>query len=181
MALTEEFIRKCTEDEALYRALADELERRIAPELSWDKDGHVERMRACPVGLRAMAAVHPLDVEMALGDLGSYFINWLHRPHCEETLAGLRELEIAEAAEIFGQAYAVALPHWATLEYLRKGDANEFGDWYGGSDLEKALEPLNDRMWEFCDRTKSGLLSYWVPYARKYPERVVSDGPVRHS
>jgi hypothetical protein len=177
MALTEEFIRACADDEALYRALADELERRIAPELAWDKDGHVERMRACPVGLRAMAAVHPLDVSMALDDLGWHFGNWHHRPHCEETLRGLRELEIPEAADIFAEAYALVQPHWDTLGAVLKSETEVFADWYRDSGLEKALDPLNKRMWEFCKRTELGLLSYWVPYARKHPERVVDGGP----
>src|SRR5262245_48928071 len=103
MALTEAFIRACTDDEALFAALSAELRRRVSSDWAWEDvdeefESHVERMRACPVGLRAMAAVHPLDVSMALDDLGWHFANWHYRPHCEETLRGLRELEIPEAA-----------------------------------------------------------------------------------
>ena len=170
VALTEEFIRTCTDDEALFDALSQEVQRRVPGELAWDHDGYVARMRACPAGLRAMAAVHPLDMSMALSDLGYHFVNWHHRPHNEETLTGLRELEIPEAAEIFEQACAVVQPQWDTIGQLH----DEFEDWYARSDLRRALDPLNGRMWNLCKRTKLGLLSYWVPYARKYPGRVVA-------
>jgi hypothetical protein len=173
MALTEDFIRACTDDKALFSALSEELGRRVPGEMAWDRSGHIARMRACPVGLRAMAAVHPLDLSMALDDLGYHFVNWHYRPHCEETLAGLRELEIPEAADIFETAYALAQPYWDTIGTLD----DDFVDWYQDSDLRKALAPLNDRMWALCKRTEAGLLSYWVPYARKYPGRVVGDAP----
>jgi hypothetical protein len=52
---------------------------------------------------------------------------------------------------------------------------DDFGDWYWESDLKKSLDPLNTRLWAFCHLTKLGLLSYWVPYARKYPWKVVQD------
>jgi hypothetical protein len=172
VALTEDFIRTCADDEALYQALSAELQQRVPGEIAWDRDGHVARMRACPVGLRAMAAVHPLDLSMAFSDLGYHFVNWHYRPHCEETLLGLRELEIPEAAEIFEQACAVVQPHWDTIGDLH----DEFEDWYETSDLRKALGPLNERLWSLCRRMPIGLLSSWVPYARKYPGRVL-DSP----
>jgi len=46
MALTEAFIRECADDEALFRALAEELSERIPRELEWDTEGHLARMRA---------------------------------------------------------------------------------------------------------------------------------------
>jgi hypothetical protein len=57
MAVTETFIRACVDDEALFRALADELSRRVPRELEWDTEGDVARMRALPPGLRAMIAI----------------------------------------------------------------------------------------------------------------------------
>jgi hypothetical protein len=173
MALTETFIRDCADDDALFRALADELSRRVPRELEWDTEGHLARMRALPPGLRAMIAIYQLDVSMTLDDLGWHFGNWPDRALRAETLQGLKELEAHEAAEIFAAACALAEPYWDTIVELRKGSFDEFADWYRNSDLDKALQPLNDRMWAFCGRTKSGLLTYWVAYARKYPERVV--------
>jgi hypothetical protein len=119
VTLTEQFIRACADDEVMFSALSAELRRRVASEFAWDDvdeefESHVARIRACPVGLRAMAAVHPLDVSMTLDDLGWHFANWHYRPHCDETLRRLRELEITEAADIFAKAYALAQPHTGT-------------------------------------------------------------------
>src|SRR5262249_7588689 len=97
MSLAEEVIRMCTDGQALSAVLSADLTRRVESEYEWDRESfedYVARIRACPVGLRAMAAVHPLDVSMTLDDLGWHFANWHYRPHCEETLRGLRELEI---------------------------------------------------------------------------------------
>jgi len=174
MPLTQQFIRQCSDDEALFKALSAELCRRMPPELEWDRDDLMARMRACPPGLRAMAAVYQLDVSMTLDDFGWHFGNWHHRAYCEETLRGLRELGAHEAAEIFQAAYALVQPYWDRIGELLQQDFDEFAKWYRGSDLEKALDPLNRRMWDFCKRTKFGLLDYWVPYARKYPGKVAS-------
>ena len=50
---------------------------------------------------------------------------------------------------------------------------DSFADWYGTSELEATLMPLNLRWWEICNSDNDGLFRYWVTYARKYPERVV--------
>src|SRR6266702_1383528 len=114
MALTEERIRACASDEELFKVLSGELHRRLPDEEGDDLGPFVERLRRLPRGLRAMAAIYQLDVSMALDDLGWHFANWHHRPHCEETLRGLRELEAHEAVEIFSSAYALAQPYWDT-------------------------------------------------------------------
>ena len=112
MALTEEQIRDCTSDEELFQALSAELHRRLPDGEGDDLDLFVERLRALPKGLRAMAAIYQLDVSMALDDLGWHFANWHHRPYCDETLRGLQELEAHEPAEIFSEAYELAQSYW---------------------------------------------------------------------
>ena len=171
MALTEEHMRACKSDDELFRALSDELKRRLPPEE--DLDALVARLRGLPKGLRAMAAIYQLDVSMALDDLGWHFANWHHRPYHAETLRGLKELEAHGAAEIFSSAYALAQPYWDTIGELLAQDFDRFVEWYRGSGLETALDPLNERMWDLC-KPKYGLMDYWLSYARKYPEKVVS-------
>jgi hypothetical protein len=173
MALTEERIRACASDEELFQALSAELHRRLPDGEGDDLDRFVERLRGLPKGLRAMAAIYQLDVSMALDDLGWHFANWHHRPYCVETLRGLRELEAHEAAEIFSRAYDLAQPYWDTIGELLAQDFQQFVDWYDESALELALDPLNRRMWDLCG-PDYGLMAYWLPYARKYPEKVVS-------
>ncbi len=177
MALTEARINACADDEALFTLLSEELKSRLPGGGGDDLDAFLARLRVLPTGLRAMAAVYQLDVSMALDDLGWHFGNWHHRGYCDETLWALRELEAEEAADIFEQAYALAQRHWDTIgERLAAfGDFDDFVEWYSGSDLEKALEPLNERMWNLCERAdirNEGLLRYWARYARKYPHKV---------
>jgi hypothetical protein len=110
---------------------------------------------------------------MALDDLGWHFANWHHRPYCEETLRGLQEVEAHEPAEIFSNAYTLVQPYWSTIGELLAQGFDKFVDWYPDSELEKILDPLNRRMWDLCAPTY-GLMAYWLTYARKYPEKVVS-------
>jgi hypothetical protein len=174
MALTEENIRSCSSDEELFRSLSQELSRRL-PDEERDLDAFVERVRALPKGLRAMAAIYQLDVSMTLDDLGWHFANWHHRPYCDETLRGLRELEAQEAAEIFSSPYVLAQPHWEKIGQLLSENFDAFVEWYSRSELQRSLDPLNERMWDLCEAIgKLGLMTYWLIYARRYPENVVS-------
>jgi hypothetical protein len=173
MALTEDRIRACASDEELFKALSGELRRRLPDEEDEDLGQYVERLRRLPKGLRAMAAIYQLDVSLSLDDLGWHFANWHHRGYCDETLHGLRELEAHEAAEIFSSAYALAQRYWDRIGELLAQDFDAFTRWYSGSELETALGPLNTRMWSLC-KPQYGLMAYWLSYARKYPENLVS-------
>ncbi|HEY2922224.1 MAG TPA: hypothetical protein VGK77_24865 [Candidatus Binatia bacterium] len=103
---------------------------------------------------------------MTTDDLGWHFGNWHSIPLAEETAAGLDELEAPELAALFRQAFRLAQEYWVEL-----GDKN-WADWYHGSALEKAVEPLNKQAWSLLDGKWNGIFSYWVTYARRYPERV---------
>jgi hypothetical protein len=42
--------------------------------------------------------------------------------------------------------------------------------------LEAQLAPLNDKFWEpFFAKPRRGIINLWVPYARKHPERLVTE------
>lgn len=175
MSLTEARIAECENDEDLFELLSEELRWRLSAVKDESLEAFVARLRKLPTGLHAMAAIHELDVSIALDDLGWHFANWHHRPYCEETLWALRELEAHEEARIFEHAYALAQPYWERIGDLLADDFDTFTEWYRGSALDKALQPLNERMWELCkSRTglEAGLLNYWVRYARKYPHKV---------
>ena len=176
MALAELQIVECADDDALFKLLSAELQRRLPEGEGDDLDVFLEKIRAMPVGLRAMAAMYQLDVSLALDDLGWHFANWLYRPYCEETLWALRELEGFEAAEIFGEALKVSQPWWPKLQALRDVSFDSFVKWYPDSDYEKATIPLTRRMWTLCEGSDGkfeGLLKLWPAYARKYPHKVV--------
>jgi hypothetical protein len=166
--LTLETIRSSS-DEELFALLGKELEARI-PARRGSRE-FVAQIRTLPAGLRAMAATYELDVSLTMDDLGSHFGNW-HDPNLgEETRLGLEELGAAELADVFKEAFRLAVRYWHEL------GARNWGQWYHGSPLEKAMAPLNERAWSILKGKKNGIFSYWVEYAREYPERVGVAGP----
>lgn len=156
------------DDNALFDLLSGELDSRLSAASDDVNALHCELLKL-PIGLRAMGAVHPLDFSMALEDLGRHFGRWPSQPLADETLAGLRLLGAAEAAEIFEVALSIAREHWAFI------CSGEFFDSYDDSDVAKAFDPLNKRLWAILGYDGSrgkNLLEYWVPYARSCPENV---------
>jgi hypothetical protein len=161
-------ITSAPDDDALFKLLSAELDSRLGP-VSGDMEALHRELLRLPRGLRAMGATHPLDVSMALDDLGWHFGNWPSQPLAKETLEGLKELGAAEAAEIFESALSHALANWS---FVCSGD---FSDKYHGSTLEQTLEPLNWRLWKllgYDGGPGKNLLAYWAPYARAHPDRV---------
>lgn len=174
--LTQAAIRSARADSDLLKLLFAQLNESAPPSLHEDLDQFVEAVQRLPVGLRAMASTFQLDVSMALDDLGWHFGNWFHEGYNEETSRGLKELEAHEVAEVFDQAYAIALQHWDELDRALDGELEEFVEWYRNSRLLRELEPLNERMWELLKSeepgAEPGIFRFWVAYARKHPERV---------
>jgi len=113
-----------------------------------------------------MAATYELDVSLALNDLGWHFGNWHDVALAEETAAGLEELGATELAGLSRQTFGLAQQYWSEL-----GAAN-WSEWYHGSPLEKALEPLNEQAWSLLQEKWNGIFSYWVAYTRLQPERM---------
>ena len=167
--MTREALEAVADDGDLLDLLARELSQRIPPTLRQDTDEFIDHLRTLPVGLRAMAASYDLDVSMTLDDFGYHFANHHHRGLAEETLLALRELGATWEAEIFEVALFHAVQHWTLLG---QGD---FSSVYYGSALHEALKPLDDQFLNLS-RAQCGdsstILTYWVPYARRHPDRV---------
>ena len=113
-----------------------------------------------------MAATYELDVSLALDDLGWHFGNWHDAELAEETCRGLEELGATDLKGIFKEAFQMAVRYWGQL------GAGDWAQWYHGSSLEKAMGPLNEKAWSILNTKKKGILSYWVDYARRHPERL---------
>jgi hypothetical protein len=169
VALTEAQIREASTHDALLNLIFSDLQLRL-PDRRPHLDGYLERARRIPVGLRAMAATFELDVSLTLDDAAWHFSNWYHRGYTEETLWGLWELEAFEYAELFGRVYDIALTYWDKIGAALGTD--NFGDWYHGSELEKATMPLTSRMWDLQEIDK-GIFGCWTKYARQYPHRLI--------
>jgi len=161
--LTPEQINASSDDE-LYSLLAGQLEARISAERSSPE--FLTQIRQLPVGLRAMAATYEFDVSLALDDVGWHFGNWHSRELADETARGLEELGAVKLARIFRDGFRIAQEYWTEL-----GSEN-WMDWYHGSDLEQAVDPLSKEAWSILKGKKAGIFDYWVEYARRYPERV---------
>jgi hypothetical protein len=149
-------------DEEVIDLIGGELDRRLPGDMHDELDRYVAALPSLPVGLRSMAATYQLDVSITLDDLGWHFGNWHHHGYARETIAGLGVLGPPRAAEIFGAAYRAALQHWDRL------GEEDWMEWYHGSELEKAVEPLNGEMWSLLD-DEWRIMGWWVKYARAHP------------
>jgi hypothetical protein len=155
-------------DDELFKLLGTELQHRISTKHGSPE--FVAEIQRLPIGLRAMAATYELDVSLALDDLGWHFGNWHDEELAEETARGLEVLGASELARIFREALRFALQYWSEL------GAEGGAQWYHGSPLETAVDPLNKQAWQFLDKHKNGIFHYWVDYARKHPDGVGAAG-----
>ena len=159
-------------NEQVLERLAHELETRIVASRT-DVPAFLVEIRQLPPGLRAMAATYELDVSITLDDLAWHFRNWYDHELAQETLRGLRELEAAEPADLFQEAYRLVSARWAEFGRYAKAEPAEYNAWAKSSGLQGAIDPLNDRMCALANQQEpEGLVGYWVAYARKYPERI---------
>jgi hypothetical protein len=108
-------------------------------------------------GLRAMAATHELDVHLANGGLGTYFLEERNEANIRECEAGLRELGMEALAEHFREAEALVREHLAA---------------------DPEFDGELDRLWDLTDRiddmepqvSDSPIYGAWVRYAKAHPE-----------
>lgn len=173
MALTVEWIRAAEDDEALFNLLSGELERLLPREIQWDRDLYHQTLADLPGGLRAMAGIHFFSVSMSCDSLAWHFGNQNDERDLQETLNGLRELELPEIADMFEQMWEFMKPH---IEALQSGDygGKDFTDWLVAIGAEDFADKKDDFIWAYCAKVPDlGLLQSWPIYARKYPERCV--------
>lgn len=173
MALTVEQIDAAESDQAMVDLLSAELQRLLPEEVQEDRDRYHQKIATLPPGLRAMAGMHFFDVSMTMDDLAWHFGNQNDERDLQETLNGLRELELNEVADRFEKAWKILEPHFNAF---RDGTvkAENFYDWSENIGAQQQIEPMNDFIWDFCKASGDlGLLSSWPTYARRYPERCV--------
>ena len=173
--LTVEAILDCESSEVLTALLGQELSRRIPPEIVTLED-LVKVMSRLPVGLRAMAATHKLDVSLALDSLLEHFRNFHSIAYADETLGGLQELEALEFVEPFRMALEVAKANWDLLEIRppRGYPDLQHQEETHLATLNKEFLSHTQIMWNALARQPTNsLMGFWPVYARKYPERCV--------
>ncbi len=151
-------------DDELFVLLKNALEQQITAHPASPE--FITQIRGLPVGLRAMAATHQLDVSLTLDDLGWHFGNWHSLELAEETALGFDELKAVELAMIFREAFRLAQNYWTEL-----GTEN-WTQWYHGSEFQQVIKPIDEKARCLLDTKKRGLFDYWLSYARHFPERV---------
>jgi len=173
MALTIEQIRATEDDKALVDLLSAELQHLLPEELQKDRERYHDTLAKLPRGLRAMAGMYFFDKSMTLDSLAWHFGNQRDERDLNETLAGLRELELPEIAEMFEQMWEFMKPHMNALQTDDLG-GKDFPDWLEEIGAEDFAKEKDRFIWDNSKQAGDlGLLSSWAIYARKYPERCV--------
>gem|GEM_PF-981970 len=122
--------------------------------------------RCAPVGLRAMAATHHLDISLTLDDIGWHFLNWRGKEHAEETIRGLKELELNELARLFRSAERLMRPHLGKISHENYYETLE------KTGKMKKIDELTKRAHRILDIPNRNVYFYWVRYTHAHPEKV---------
>ena len=154
------------EDDELVSRVFDRLKTQLrANPYGWD-GAFAQEIHSLPVGLRAMAATHHLDISLTMDDIGWHFLNFGHPSHVEETELGLRELGLPQVAAMFREAYQMVQPH---LAEIRQPGA-DYHAVMRRSGKMKRIEELTDHARAAVG--EQGIYRHWAAYARQHPEKV---------
>ena len=160
-------------DEDLLKELFATLSKSVDPLANaYSDDGsYAAAIRHLPIGLRAMAATHHLDVSLTLDDIGWHFLNFGEPGLVRDTEAGLRELGLNDMADWFAEAYAIVNP--LRPEIAAGGDYDECLTIHGQMDrIDELSQKARDKE---PTPNKSAIYGAWVRYAREHPENVFGE------
>jgi hypothetical protein len=135
----------------------------------YSEDGSfVAAIGKLPVGLRAMAATHHLDISLTLDDIGWHFLNFGEPGFVRETEAGLRELGLVEIAGYFVEAHGIMKPLMTEIK-----SPDDYYKCLESRGLMEKIEELTDKAAaRGTDGSGSPIYTAWTKYARAHPERV---------
>jgi hypothetical protein len=161
------------DDEKLLQELQSILTARAVGD-PYSQDGEFARtLASLPVGLRAMAATHWLDISLTMDSITWHFGNFGEPGLVALTELGLIELNLPELASCFAEARDLMIP------LLRgrtesDGDPDEMMERKG---LSERADKINRRAWDLDSSgpEESIIYSAWTAYARKNPEKVFAD------
>lgn len=160
-------------DEKLLEEIFSLLSRSVNPLANpYSDDGsYAASISRLPVGLRAMAATHHLDISLTLDDVGWHFLNFGEVGFVRETEAGLRELGLSEMADWFAEAYAVVNPLRSEID--ASGDYYECLTQHGHMDR---IDELTRKARPKLSKGSEGpIYSAWIAYTRAHPENVFGE------
>ncbi len=157
------------DDDALMKTLEATLTKRAKGD-PYDSRGSFSACIAkLPVGLRAMAATHWLDISLSMDSMTCHFGNFGEPGLVAQTEEGLLELGLPEMAECFHEAAEFMVPLLA-----RMNEGEDPAEGLERLGLTEQADRIDRRGMELKDSADGGSVIYeaWIPYARKHPERV---------
>ena len=141
---------------------------------AYSEDGsYAKAIETLPLGLRAMAATHHLDVSLTLDDIGWHFLNFGEPEFVMQTEDGLRELGLGDLANWFKEAYSILKPLKA--EIASADDYCEVLTSHGQMDRINELTEKARKLKP--DLQGSPIYAAWIRYARQHPENVFEHRP----
>jgi len=161
------------DDEKVLEALQAILTERIAGDPYSPDGSFAHQLASLPLGLRAMAATHWLDISLTLDSITWHFGNFGERGLVAATEAGLIELGLTDLAVCFREAREVVLPLLAE----RTDEDKDLYDYYALKGCASIIEHLDNKAWGLKDTSdgESAIYDAWVRYARQHPERIFTN------
>ena len=156
-------------DEGLLADIFARLTERIKADPYGDDGVYATAIRQLPIGLRAMASTHHLDISLTMDDIGWHFLNFGEPHFVKETELGLRELGLQSMADWFLEAYEIVNP-------LRAEIAAGVGYYkclrnHGQMDrIDELTRKANESVPGAANN--SPIYDSWIKYARQRPEDV---------
>jgi len=167
-------------DKDLLAAIFSELTERVAASPYASDDGYAKEISKLPIGLRAMAATHLLDISLTLDDIGWHFLNFGEENFVVETETGLGELGLDNLRAWFAEAYGIMKPYLKAIDsgtIVSTPDA--YYEWLEQSRNSQRINELTDYAQDLCkgcseDASGSVIYEAWIRYARAKPDLVFS-------
>ncbi len=159
-------------DDELLKAIRSLLSNSVNPLGNpYGKDGsYAAAISHLPIGLRAMAATHHLDISLTLDDIGWHFLNFGEPNFVRETEAGLDELGLHDMARWFAEAHAIVNSLRSEIE--ASDDFHECLIQHG--QMDRIVELTGKAEPSGKPGNKSLIYEAWVRYAREHPDNVFS-------
>lgn len=165
-------------DGEILQRLFDLLQTRVQANPYSSDGSFAEAIGRLPIGLRAMAATHWLDISLTLDDIGWHFLNFGEPNMVKETEQGLRELGLSNLATWFAEAHSIIRPF---LDANASSDANPdtYYNWLDHSGKSERINELSRLAWSLKNTTdnsnpalESPIYQAWLRYARLHPDNV---------
>lgn len=159
-------------DKELLEELFSMLSKRITADPYSEDGAYAVAIRELPVGLRAMAGTHHLDVSLTMDDIGWHFLNFGEPGLVAETELGLRTLRLDDLASWFAEARDIMAP--LRREIAAPDDYGECLARHGQMDRINELTDKAQALAVGCSEEVSGSPIYkaWVQYTRQHPREV---------